>query len=135
MFLFEIIFTFAFFFFSTEPSDNMREILQNIAKSHGVSNMRKLGHLNNFVKVYINRCHFVYDFTWGYTIYFVQHQYCNVRLHNSQIAVTAMSGWDYTWQDDTVHKVRHYKSWSLVILRYATLSISREFKPFENKKL
>lgn len=36
---------------STEPSDNMREILQNIAKSHGVSNMRKLGHLNNFVKV------------------------------------------------------------------------------------
>lgn len=29
----------------------MREILQNIAKSHGVSNMRKLGHLNNFVKV------------------------------------------------------------------------------------
>lgn len=36
---------------STEPSDNLREILQNIAKSHGVSNMRKLGHLNNFVKV------------------------------------------------------------------------------------
>nr|XP_021332070.1 rapamycin-insensitive companion of mTOR isoform X1 [Danio rerio] len=34
-----------------EPSDNMREILQNIAKSHGVSNMRKLGHLNNFVKL------------------------------------------------------------------------------------
>ncbi|XP_051967388.1 rapamycin-insensitive companion of mTOR [Xyrauchen texanus] len=34
-----------------EPSDNMREILQNIAKPHGVSNMRKLGHLNNFVKL------------------------------------------------------------------------------------
>ncbi|XP_042579097.1 rapamycin-insensitive companion of mTOR-like isoform X2 [Cyprinus carpio] len=34
-----------------EPSDNMREILQNVAKSHGVSNMRKLGHLNNFVKL------------------------------------------------------------------------------------
>ncbi|KAL7836094.1 hypothetical protein AOLI_G00273780 [Acnodon oligacanthus] len=36
---------------SREPSDNMREILQNVAKAHGVSNMRKLGHLNNFVKL------------------------------------------------------------------------------------
>lgn len=34
-----------------EPSENFREILQNVAKSHGVSNMRKLGHLNNFIKV------------------------------------------------------------------------------------
>lgn len=34
-----------------EPSENLREILQNVAKSHGVSNMRKLGHLNNFIKV------------------------------------------------------------------------------------
>ncbi|XP_052454419.1 rapamycin-insensitive companion of mTOR isoform X2 [Carassius gibelio] len=40
-----------------EPSDNMREILQNIAKSHGVSNMRKLGHLNNFVKLLISVSH------------------------------------------------------------------------------
>ncbi|XP_052412366.1 rapamycin-insensitive companion of mTOR isoform X1 [Carassius gibelio] len=41
-----------------EPSDNMREILQNIAKFHGVSNMRKLGHLNNFVKLLnsVNHC-------------------------------------------------------------------------------
>lgn len=37
--------------FIPEPSDNMREILQNVAKLHGVSNMRKLGHLNNFIKV------------------------------------------------------------------------------------
>uniref|UniRef100_A0A8B9GX69 Rapamycin-insensitive companion of mTOR N-terminal domain-containing protein n=1 Tax=Astyanax mexicanus TaxID=7994 RepID=A0A8B9GX69_ASTMX len=37
--------------FSPEPSENMREILQNVSKSHGVSNMRKLGHLNNFIKV------------------------------------------------------------------------------------
>jgi len=29
----------------------MREILQNVAKLQGVSNMRKLGHLNNFTKV------------------------------------------------------------------------------------
>ncbi|MEQ2214527.1 hypothetical protein XENOCAPTIV_010872, partial [Xenoophorus captivus] len=36
---------------SREPSENLREILQNVAKSHGVSNMRKLGHLNNFIKV------------------------------------------------------------------------------------
>lgn len=35
----------------TEPSENFREILQNVAKPHGVSNMRKLGHLNNFIKV------------------------------------------------------------------------------------
>lgn len=34
-----------------EPSDNLREILQNVAKLQGVSNMRKLGHLNNFTKV------------------------------------------------------------------------------------
>uniref|UniRef100_UPI0034E06899 rapamycin-insensitive companion of mTOR isoform 3 n=1 Tax=Rattus norvegicus TaxID=10116 RepID=UPI0034E06899 len=33
-----------------EPSDNLREILQNVAKLQGVSNMRKLGHLNNFTK-------------------------------------------------------------------------------------
>uniref|UniRef100_A0A8C7SKE5 Rapamycin-insensitive companion of mTOR N-terminal domain-containing protein n=1 Tax=Oncorhynchus mykiss TaxID=8022 RepID=A0A8C7SKE5_ONCMY len=33
------------------PSDNLREILQNVAKQQGVSNMRKLGHLNNFIKL------------------------------------------------------------------------------------
>uniref|UniRef100_A0A286XJQ4 RPTOR independent companion of MTOR complex 2 n=1 Tax=Cavia porcellus TaxID=10141 RepID=A0A286XJQ4_CAVPO len=33
------------------PSDNLREILQNVAKLQGVSNMRKLGHLNNFTKL------------------------------------------------------------------------------------
>ncbi|KAM9392798.1 LOW QUALITY PROTEIN: rapamycin-insensitive companion of mTOR-like [Pholidichthys leucotaenia] len=36
---------------SREPSENVREILQNVAKPHGVSNMRKLGHLNNFIKL------------------------------------------------------------------------------------
>lgn len=35
----------------SDPCDNMREILQNVAKLQGVSNMRKLGHLNNFTKV------------------------------------------------------------------------------------
>ncbi|KAJ0067564.1 hypothetical protein NL108_008566 [Boleophthalmus pectinirostris] len=34
-----------------EPSENFREIVQNVAKPHGVSNMRKLGHLNNFIKI------------------------------------------------------------------------------------
>ncbi|XP_069348329.1 rapamycin-insensitive companion of mTOR-like [Eulemur rufifrons] len=34
-----------------DPSDNLREILQNVAKLQGVSNMRKLGHLNNFTKL------------------------------------------------------------------------------------
>uniref|UniRef100_A0A8C4EXX1 Rapamycin-insensitive companion of mTOR N-terminal domain-containing protein n=1 Tax=Dicentrarchus labrax TaxID=13489 RepID=A0A8C4EXX1_DICLA len=33
------------------PAENLREILQNVAKRQGVSNMRKLGHLNNFVKL------------------------------------------------------------------------------------
>ncbi|XP_051955427.1 rapamycin-insensitive companion of mTOR-like [Xyrauchen texanus] len=37
-----------------DPSENMREILQNVAKQQGVSNMRKLGHLNNFVKLLSN---------------------------------------------------------------------------------
>ncbi|XP_042638332.1 rapamycin-insensitive companion of mTOR-like [Orycteropus afer afer] len=36
---------------SLKPSDNLREILQNVAKLQGVSNMRKLGHLNNFTKL------------------------------------------------------------------------------------
>lgn len=35
----------------SDPKDNLREILQNVAKQQGVSNMRKLGHLNNFIKV------------------------------------------------------------------------------------
>lgn len=53
---------------STEPSDNLREILQNIAKSHGVSNMRKLGHLNNFVKVVqLYLCWLLYDFSFEKT--------------------------------------------------------------------
>ncbi|XP_066845089.1 rapamycin-insensitive companion of mTOR isoform X1 [Anser cygnoides] len=50
-----------------EPCDNMREILQNVAKLQGVSNMRKLGHLNNFTKLLCNTGHaeeklgFTYD--------------------------------------------------------------------------
>uniref|UniRef100_A0A8C1B4T7 RPTOR independent companion of MTOR, complex 2 a n=1 Tax=Cyprinus carpio carpio TaxID=630221 RepID=A0A8C1B4T7_CYPCA len=49
-----------------EPSDNMREILQNVAKSHGVSNMRKLGHLNNFVKLLnsVSHCEEKLGFTY-----------------------------------------------------------------------
>lgn len=35
----------------SDPADNLREILQNVSKQQGVSNMRKLGNLNNFVKV------------------------------------------------------------------------------------
>ncbi|XP_078416580.1 rapamycin-insensitive companion of mTOR isoform X1 [Cetorhinus maximus] len=42
---------------SRDPSDNLREILQNVAKSQGVSNMRKLGHLNNFIKLLCNVGH------------------------------------------------------------------------------
>ncbi|XP_059398644.1 rapamycin-insensitive companion of mTOR-like isoform X1 [Carassius carassius] len=37
-----------------DPSENMREVLQNVAKQQGVSNMRKLGHLNNFIKLLIS---------------------------------------------------------------------------------
>uniref|UniRef100_A0A8C2DIV3 RPTOR independent companion of MTOR, complex 2 a n=2 Tax=Cyprinus carpio TaxID=7962 RepID=A0A8C2DIV3_CYPCA len=49
-----------------EPSDNMREILQNVARSHGVSNMRKLGHLNNFVKLLnsVSHCEEKLGFTY-----------------------------------------------------------------------
>ncbi|XP_071322284.1 rapamycin-insensitive companion of mTOR-like isoform X2 [Trachinotus anak] len=36
---------------SRDPAENLREILQNVAKQQGVSNMRKLGYLNNFVKL------------------------------------------------------------------------------------
>ncbi|KAI5625116.1 rapamycin-insensitive companion of mTOR isoform X2, partial [Silurus asotus] len=50
-----------------DPKDNLREILQNVAKQQGVSNMRKLGHLNNFIKLLCNVGHsedkfgFTYD--------------------------------------------------------------------------
>ncbi|XP_010740551.2 rapamycin-insensitive companion of mTOR isoform X2 [Larimichthys crocea] len=36
---------------SRDPAENLRDILQNVTKQQGVSNMRKLGHLNNFVKL------------------------------------------------------------------------------------
>nr|XP_023664280.1 rapamycin-insensitive companion of mTOR-like isoform X1 [Paramormyrops kingsleyae] len=36
---------------SRDPCDNLREILQNVARPQGVTNMRKLGHLNNFIKL------------------------------------------------------------------------------------
>uniref|UniRef100_A0A8C8J7J9 RPTOR independent companion of MTOR complex 2 n=1 Tax=Oncorhynchus tshawytscha TaxID=74940 RepID=A0A8C8J7J9_ONCTS len=54
------------FFFFTEPSDNLREILQNVAKPHGVTNMRKLGHLNNFIKLLISigHCEEKFGFTY-----------------------------------------------------------------------
>nr|XP_057925788.1 rapamycin-insensitive companion of mTOR-like isoform X4 [Doryrhamphus excisus] len=49
-----------------EPSENLREILQNVAKPHGVSNMRKLGHLNNFVKLLCSIGHHeeIFGFTY-----------------------------------------------------------------------
>ncbi|XP_016533562.1 rapamycin-insensitive companion of mTOR isoform X2 [Poecilia formosa] len=51
---------------SREPSENFREILQNVAKSHGVSNMRKLGHLNNFIKLLCNIGHQEENFGFTY---------------------------------------------------------------------
>ncbi|XP_043966808.1 rapamycin-insensitive companion of mTOR-like isoform X1 [Gambusia affinis] len=51
---------------SREPSENFREILQNVAKSHGVSNMRKLGHLNNFIKLLCNIGHREESFGFTY---------------------------------------------------------------------
>ncbi|XP_068594516.1 rapamycin-insensitive companion of mTOR-like [Brachionichthys hirsutus] len=42
---------------SRESSENFREILQNVAKPHGVSNMRKLGHLNNLIKLLCSVSH------------------------------------------------------------------------------
>ncbi|XP_043925810.1 rapamycin-insensitive companion of mTOR [Protopterus annectens] len=42
---------------SRDPHDNLREILQNVVKQQGVSNMRKLGHLNNFIKLLCNVGH------------------------------------------------------------------------------
>uniref|UniRef100_A0A674BMF6 RPTOR independent companion of MTOR complex 2 n=1 Tax=Salmo trutta TaxID=8032 RepID=A0A674BMF6_SALTR len=62
--LYEILISTPFFF--TEPSDNLREILQNVAKPHGVTNMRKLGHLNNFIKLLISigHCEEKFGFTY-----------------------------------------------------------------------
>uniref|UniRef100_A0A3Q2ZJ16 RPTOR independent companion of MTOR, complex 2 a n=1 Tax=Kryptolebias marmoratus TaxID=37003 RepID=A0A3Q2ZJ16_KRYMA len=49
-----------------EPSENLREILQNVAKPHGVSNMRKLGHLNNFIKLLCSIGHREENFGFTY---------------------------------------------------------------------
>uniref|UniRef100_A0A671R5S1 Rapamycin-insensitive companion of mTOR-like n=1 Tax=Sinocyclocheilus anshuiensis TaxID=1608454 RepID=A0A671R5S1_9TELE len=49
-----------------DPSENMREILQNVAKQQGVSNMRKLGHLNNFIKLLCNVGHSEEKFGFTY---------------------------------------------------------------------
>ncbi|XP_056888315.1 rapamycin-insensitive companion of mTOR-like [Takifugu flavidus] len=49
-----------------EPSENLREILQNVAKPHGVSNMRKLGHLNNFIKLLCSVSHRVENIGFTY---------------------------------------------------------------------
>ncbi|XP_039875242.1 rapamycin-insensitive companion of mTOR-like isoform X2 [Simochromis diagramma] len=51
---------------SREPSENFREILQNVAKPHGVSNMRKLGHLNNFIKLLCSIGHREENFGFTY---------------------------------------------------------------------
>uniref|UniRef100_A0AAR2IRC7 RPTOR independent companion of MTOR, complex 2 a n=1 Tax=Pygocentrus nattereri TaxID=42514 RepID=A0AAR2IRC7_PYGNA len=49
-----------------DPKDNLREILQNVAKQQGVSNMRKLGHLNNFIKLLCNVGHSEEKFGFTY---------------------------------------------------------------------
>ncbi|KAF1389808.1 hypothetical protein PFLUV_G00077390 [Perca fluviatilis] len=49
-----------------EPAENFREILQNVAKPHGVSNMRKLGHLNNFIKLLCSISHREENFGFTY---------------------------------------------------------------------
>ncbi|XP_028312751.1 rapamycin-insensitive companion of mTOR-like isoform X1 [Gouania willdenowi] len=51
---------------SREPSENFKEILQNVAKPHGVSNMRKLGHLNNFIKLLCSTGHNEENFGFTY---------------------------------------------------------------------
>ncbi|XP_053504126.1 rapamycin-insensitive companion of mTOR isoform X3 [Ictalurus furcatus] len=51
---------------SRDPKDNLREILQNVAKQQGVSNMRKLGHLNNFIKLLCNVGHSEEKFGFTY---------------------------------------------------------------------
>uniref|UniRef100_A0A8C2B1N9 RPTOR independent companion of MTOR, complex 2b n=1 Tax=Cyprinus carpio TaxID=7962 RepID=A0A8C2B1N9_CYPCA len=53
-------------FLLLDPSENMREILQNVAKQQGVSNMRKLGHLNNFIKLLCNVGHSEEKFGFTY---------------------------------------------------------------------
>uniref|UniRef100_A0A672YKG4 RPTOR independent companion of MTOR, complex 2 a n=1 Tax=Sphaeramia orbicularis TaxID=375764 RepID=A0A672YKG4_9TELE len=49
-----------------KPSENFREIIQNVAKPHGVSNMRKLGHLNNFIKLLCSIGHREENFGFTY---------------------------------------------------------------------
>uniref|UniRef100_A0A8C9VSS2 RPTOR independent companion of MTOR, complex 2b n=1 Tax=Scleropages formosus TaxID=113540 RepID=A0A8C9VSS2_SCLFO len=54
-----------------QPVDCLREILQNVAKPQGVTNIRKLGHLNNFIRmclcvviVSVGHCEEKFGFTY-----------------------------------------------------------------------
>ncbi|KAM3599348.1 uncharacterized protein V6R79_004163 [Siganus canaliculatus] len=49
---------------SRDPAEIVREILQNVTKQQGVSNMRKLGHLNNFVKLLCSVGHSELGYTY-----------------------------------------------------------------------
>ncbi|XP_018608471.1 rapamycin-insensitive companion of mTOR-like isoform X2 [Scleropages formosus] len=51
---------------SREPVDCLREILQNVAKPQGVTNIRKLGHLNNFIRLLcsVGHCEEKFGFTY-----------------------------------------------------------------------
>ncbi|KAG7270643.1 hypothetical protein CRUP_010938 [Coryphaenoides rupestris] len=85
---------------SLEPSDNFREILQNVVKPHGVSNMRKLGHLNNFIKLLCSISHHEEKFGFTYEeiiIWCIDIQQSNegertqaLRLVRKMITVNAM---------------------------------------------
>ncbi|XP_066298986.1 rapamycin-insensitive companion of mTOR-like [Branchiostoma lanceolatum] len=50
--------------FTRAASKNLREILANICRPAGISDGRKLGHLNNFPKLL---CHYGQDVDWGLT--------------------------------------------------------------------
>ncbi|XP_019620520.1 PREDICTED: rapamycin-insensitive companion of mTOR-like [Branchiostoma belcheri] len=50
--------------FTRAASKNLREILANICRPAGISDGRKLGHLNNFPKLL---CHYGPDVDWGLT--------------------------------------------------------------------
>ncbi|KAL4617283.1 rapamycin-insensitive companion of mTOR-like isoform X2 [Arapaima gigas] len=49
-----------------EPADCLRDILQNVVKPRGITNMRKLGHLNNFIKLLcsVGHCEETFGFTY-----------------------------------------------------------------------
>ncbi|XP_062867230.1 rapamycin-insensitive companion of mTOR [Trichomycterus rosablanca] len=110
---------------SRDPKDNLREILKNVAKQQGVSNMRKLGHLNNFVKLLCNVGHSEEKFGFTYDEIII----ClRLALLNEakEVRAAGLRALRYLIRDSTIlQKVLHFQV-DYLIARSIDIQLSNE---------